>query len=188
MLLLSSFYRSETIVASILLLMVLSFKVIFNLTSKHQFVMLHFCTSVNVLTYINVLYITIYFWITCFIHSSPYIFYQDSNVAYLDYPRQGWFKNSFHKHMTQNRLFTNSSDIRHVDYHIWSMLYWNSIQETLRSVNNLWLDIVGITSNIQIISVFGLFWQFVGSVIAANSNFIKRYHEFLLPSRTKNIY
>ena len=39
----ATFYRPETIVASLLLLMVLSFKVIFNHTSKRQFVVLHLC-------------------------------------------------------------------------------------------------------------------------------------------------
>ena len=38
----ATFYRPETIVVSLLLLMVLSFKVIFNHTSKRQFVVLHF--------------------------------------------------------------------------------------------------------------------------------------------------
>ena len=38
----AKFYRPETIVVSLLLLMVLSFKVIFNQTSKRQFVVLHF--------------------------------------------------------------------------------------------------------------------------------------------------
>ena len=38
----ATFYRPETIVASLFLLMVLSFKVILNHTSKHQFVVLYF--------------------------------------------------------------------------------------------------------------------------------------------------
>ena len=38
----ATFYRPETIVASVLLLMVLSFKAIFKHTSILQFVMLHF--------------------------------------------------------------------------------------------------------------------------------------------------
>ena len=39
----ATFYRPETIVLSLLFLMVLSFKVIFNHISKCQFVVLHFC-------------------------------------------------------------------------------------------------------------------------------------------------
>ena len=38
----AAFYRPETIVASLLLLMVLFFRVIFNYTSKRQFVVLYF--------------------------------------------------------------------------------------------------------------------------------------------------
>ena len=39
----ATFFRPETIVASFLHLMVLFYKEIFNHTSKHQFVVLHFC-------------------------------------------------------------------------------------------------------------------------------------------------
>ena len=55
----ATFYRPETIVASLLLLMVLSLKVNFNLTSKRQFVVLHF--RIPPLKLINTMYIVTLF-------------------------------------------------------------------------------------------------------------------------------
>ena len=48
----ATFFRPETIVASFLHLMVLFFKVIFNYTSKRQFVVLHFLRTTLVILFI----------------------------------------------------------------------------------------------------------------------------------------